>query len=385
MGLLLACFYWGYPLLQIPGGGLSDRVGGDKVITVCALVWSTLTFITPLVPYAFSSNEAALTAMIIIRFLQGMSQSPHYPSMSSIVAAKVPLVKKGNAIATLFAATGCGTLINGFVGSLLLEFYGWHSVFYLFGTLGFIWSLGLLQFSRYFRRKDAAKLENQSREDMEPLVPNGASDTKEERTAARPFSCRTLITKIPFWAMLLSHQCVDFVFFISLSWLPTYFTETFPNEKGWVFNVLPWVVATFTSILSGWLGGWLLQKKFSITVTRKMLSAITFIGLSIPCFIVADTGSYPVALTCMVIVVGSQAFSNGCISVNALDIAPDHAGLVHGMSNGLAAAQGFVGTYIVGLILHNTGKWSIVFQMGGGIALVGLVIFTLFGSGEPVI
>lgn len=76
-GLLLACFYWGYPLLQIPGGGLSDRVGGDKVITVCALVWSTLTFITPLVPYAFSSNEAALTAMIIIRFLQGMSQSEY--------------------------------------------------------------------------------------------------------------------------------------------------------------------------------------------------------------------------------------------------------------------------------------------------------------------
>ena len=55
------------------------------------------------------------------------------------------------------------------------------------------------------------------------------------------------------------------------------------------------------------------------------------------------------------------------------------------MSNGLAGAQGFVGTYLVGIILHTTGKWSIVFQMGGGIALVGLTIFTFFGLGEPVI
>ncbi|XP_071509950.1 voltage-gated purine nucleotide uniporter SLC17A9-like [Diadema antillarum] len=389
LGLVLGSFFWGYPILQIPGGGLSDRVGGDLVITVCALFWAVLTVITPIVPYLVESKEGALALMIIVRLLQGLAQSPHYPSMSSLVGEKVSAARKGNAIATLFAATGFGTLVNGFVGSILLEQYGWHSVFYLFGSLSILWTVAMRLFSKHSRQREAAakRMEHQ-RDDLEPLVSNGNGSVSEEKSSSgkqvKPFSCLTLMSKVPFWGMLLSHQCIDFVFFTALSWLPTYFTESFPEGKGWVFNVLPWVLAFIASVGSGWLGDWLIEKGFRVGVARKVVVTIAYVGIAIPSFLVTKTHSYHLALACMVVIVGSQAMCNGSISVNPQDITPDHAGLVFGITNGLAGLQGFLASYIVGVILHKTGQWSIVFQMAGGMSIVGWFIFVFFAAGYPV-
>nr|XP_054772336.1 solute carrier family 17 member 9-like [Lytechinus pictus] len=196
VGFLLGSFFLGYPILQIPGlgRGLRDRVGGDNFIAVCGLCWSTLTFITPIVPYAFESNEIALIAMICVRFLQGVAQGPHYPFMSRLVSATAPRKGKGFAISALSAAMYCGILANGLLGSILLGFFKWRSPFYLFGVLGIIWSIVMFLFW-YLRRKYAAKMKNQSNEGMEPLIQNLASC--QELKTANPFSFE-MVTKASF-------------------------------------------------------------------------------------------------------------------------------------------------------------------------------------------
>ncbi|XP_041484559.1 solute carrier family 17 member 9-like [Lytechinus variegatus] len=338
VGFLLGSFFLGYPILQIPGlgRGLRDRFGEDNFIAVCGLCWSTLTFITPIVPYAFESNEIALMAMICVRFLQGLAQGPHYPFMSRLVSATAPRKGKGFAISALAAAVYCGILVNGLLGSILLtRAFKWHYPFYLFGVLGIIWSMVMFW---YLRRKYAAKMKNQSNEGMEPFIQNLASCQELKNT--KPFSLRNVVTKASFWAMLLSHQCVEFVFLILLSWLPTYFIDTFPREKDLVFDSLLWVGALFSAVLSGLLGDWLLRSRPPHTIARKVLALITFLGLSIPCFNVGETDIFRLAMKYMAIVVASHAFSYSCISVNSFDIAPDHGGLIHGASHSLASLPG---------------------------------------------
>jgi hypothetical protein len=46
---------------------------------------------------------------------------------------------------------------------------------------------------------------------------------------------------------------------------------------------------------------------------------------------------------------------------------------------------GFIGVYLVGYILEVTGSWSAVFNVTAVINLIGLSVFALFGSGNPIV
>lgn len=47
--------------------------------------------------------------------------------------------------------------------------------------------------------------------------------------------------------------------------------------------------------------------------------------------------------------------------------------------------SGFIGVYIAGYILELTGSWSAVFNVTALINFIGLIIFILFGSGNPIV
>ena len=41
--------------------------------------------------------------------------------------------------------------------------------------------------------------------------------------------------------------------------------------KGWIFNVVPWVVTIPSSVFSGWLADHLIKKGYTLTFTRKAM------------------------------------------------------------------------------------------------------------------
>ena len=45
--LVSTAFFIGYTITQFPGGMLSDKFGGGKVLVVGALAWSIFVFLTP--------------------------------------------------------------------------------------------------------------------------------------------------------------------------------------------------------------------------------------------------------------------------------------------------------------------------------------------------
>ena len=68
---LLSSFFYGYPLTQIPGGYLSDRIGGDIVIFYAGVFWAVSTFLMPYV-VIFSENKYVILGYItLIRTITG--------------------------------------------------------------------------------------------------------------------------------------------------------------------------------------------------------------------------------------------------------------------------------------------------------------------------
>ena len=68
IGLVLASFFYGYLLTQIPGGWIATRFGGKHVFGTGVLVTSVLTLITP--QMADISLWALITVRIIIGFFE---------------------------------------------------------------------------------------------------------------------------------------------------------------------------------------------------------------------------------------------------------------------------------------------------------------------------
>src|ERR1039458_8693831 len=58
LGIIFSSFFWGYFLLQLPGGWLADRYGGGRLLFGSSLLWTIFTFLT-----AFPSNLIVLSGV----------------------------------------------------------------------------------------------------------------------------------------------------------------------------------------------------------------------------------------------------------------------------------------------------------------------------------
>lgn len=60
--------------------------------------------------------------------------------------------------------------------------------------------------------------------------------------------------------------------------------------------------------------------------------------------------------------------------------------MVAGVFNAFAAMTGFVGVYVAGYVLHETGNgWTYVFLFTALQCLIGALVFALFGTANRII
>ncbi|XP_072017141.1 voltage-gated purine nucleotide uniporter SLC17A9-like [Amphiura filiformis] len=357
MGLVLGCFFWGYPVFQIMGGHISDRIGGDQVLYRAAFVWSSICMITPYAAYVYQSKAATVYMMALLRFLMGLTQGVHFPSLTSLISSRVKPSQKALVLTISFTASSVGSVFSGGIGSILLGEFHWSTLFYVFGAIAFMWAVCLLN----------------------------SQQKNTENQLDRQVVLTGLTMALCYRGLLLAYLLHSYVFLVLFNWLPTFFTECFPGHKGWVFNVLPWLVQIPTSIASGILAGKLTDRGYETGVARKIVYTICASGMVTSLVAVSLTSTYSTALFLMVSAIGWSAFSNGALPVNIQDIAPNQAGAVYGILNTVGALQGFIGSYITGYILHLTESWATVFCSTSTVLAFGWIVFVLFGSGKPIL
>ncbi|MGH0148129.1 UNVERIFIED_CONTAM: hypothetical protein FKN15_023281 [Acipenser sinensis] len=136
-GIVLGSFFWGYCFTQVLGGYVSDRVGGEKVIVMAAVGWGSLLALTPMIAH-FSS--VPLVSVTLSRFLMGLLQGVHFPSLASLFSQKVRQHERAFISSTVGTGSQIGTLLIGGAGSVLMDWYSWEFVFYVAGLLAVSWA-----------------------------------------------------------------------------------------------------------------------------------------------------------------------------------------------------------------------------------------------------
>ncbi|KAL8590483.1 hypothetical protein ACOMHN_011696 [Nucella lapillus] len=153
----------------------------------------------------------------------------------------------------------------------------------------------------------------------------------------------------------------------------------------WVFNVVPWLVIVPCNISGGWVADRMIKSGFTVTFVRKSISMVLFGGTAVFLVLISYMDSYHSTLVCMTLAVACCGFYSASLSINPVDLAPNHAGAVFGVLNTTSAIPGFVGVYMAGYVLETTKSWSAVFNQTAAICVFGNIIFLLLGTAQRII
>ncbi|GAB1611052.1 sialin-like, partial [Argonauta hians] len=374
-GLLLGAFFYGYICTQLAGGMLADWFGGKYLFGLGVFITASLSLVIPV------CARWSYSALLVIRVLQGVFEGVTFPAMHNLLGKWSPQSELSTMAVIAYSGAQMGTVVSLPISGLLAEsqlFGGWPGIFYVPGIAGIVWFLGWLFVAsnsptnnRWISPKERLYIETTAGSKKKFVIP-----------------WRSILTSPSVWAINAAHVTFNWNFYLMLTCLPLYMKNVlyFDMSQNSLYSAIPYALLWFLMNVSGVVADRLRKDILSTTTTRKLANTL---GLILPavllgCMQYAECNR-DAALAMVIVAISLSAISMAGYQVNHLDIAPNFAGLLMGISNTFATIPGFVAPSVVGAFTH-TGDpyygWIKVFYLSVGINVTGALLYLVFGSGQ---
>ncbi|WP_326518711.1 aromatic acid/H+ symport family MFS transporter [Acinetobacter sp. CAAS 2-6] len=106
-------------------GSLADKIGRKKVIMICIVLFSGLTFAG-----GFASNP---TEFAILRFLAGLGIGGVMPNLVALTSEYAPKTMRSTLVTTMFSGYAVGGVMAALLGSWFTPVFGWKIMFFIAG------------------------------------------------------------------------------------------------------------------------------------------------------------------------------------------------------------------------------------------------------------
>jgi nitrate/nitrite transporter NarK len=146
--------------------------------------------------------------------------------------------------------------------------------------------------------------------------------------------------------------------------------------------LVPWV-ASFTVVnTGGWVADAMLIRRVSVGFTRRLMQSIAFGLGALPLLTLPWARSPAAATALLTLSAAASGLGQSAYGVNHLDVGPEYAGVLMGISNSIATIPGIVGVAIVGFIVQATGSFSAVFVLIAAVYAIGLAGYVRWARGD---
>mmetsp|Transcript_13965 Transcript_13965/g.24485 ORF Transcript_13965/g.24485 Transcript_13965/m.24485 type:complete len:437 (+) Transcript_13965:60-1370(+) len=374
-GTVLSAFFWGYAVSQIPGGWAAQRYGGRRMLILCFLLWSAVSFCTP-------SDARNTRAIIFARVCIGIAQGFLIPSIHTVLSQWIPPHERARAVTLTTSGMYLGSAAAMLVLPALADAFGAPFLLKFVGGQGIAWLLLWLIVGR----------EIPHRETVIPLT-NGDSSGKAPTSKGRPMPTpwRRMMGSPAVWAIVINNFCFHYAFYVIMNWLPTYFNSVLSVELSRLggMKTLPYLVMFLMSNVGGWSGDWLiLTLKYSVGSGRKTINTLGFLASAVALMVMPGAKGVVGGVMATTFTLGALGLSRGGFSVNHMDIAPKYAGMVMGISNTAGTIAGVVGVSFTGVILEWQGGagvltgWYMAHAVAATTCLLATLVFNALAKGE---
>lgn len=264
LGLILGIFAVGYALFQVPSGWFADRFGPRKALTIVVSVWSCFTALT-------GAARNALQ-MLVLRFLFGVGEAGAFPGAAQAFFRWLPAKERGLAHGINFSGSRLGAAFSLFLMPWLIRQIGWRWTFVVNGVIGIIWATVWLIWFRDNPR-DNKKV---NAAELDYIEKGSVQDMK----AAVKASFAEVFTSLNMVLAMLQYFGSNVTFFISLTWLPSYIRNRWPDDPNAIYySAIPLIFAAFAQWTAGSLVTVLYNKGWHVGSRRA--TAIIGFGLGV--------------------------------------------------------------------------------------------------------
>ncbi|XP_064642406.1 sialin-like [Lineus longissimus] len=378
-GTVLAAYFYGYIITQVPSGLLARRFG-SKIVIIIGLGIAAIG--TILIPLAARWNVYCVLAL---RVVIGLGSAVTVPAYHNLWSQWAPVFERTKLATISIAGSTTGNIIMFFLSGFLCVYGfdgGWPSIFYLSGIGTLTWLVFWTVFV-YDSPDKHPYISEEERREIHDSIDKQVKQAKNEGIPWLDFAKSPAV-----WAIIIGHLCNNYVAYTLMVCLPIYMRDVlkFDMKQNGLFMALPYVLMSVSVVFGGQIVDILRKRGLKTGLIRKICQTL---GCMVPAVLLIGAGFVTcqqrmAAVALFIIAVGFTSFTKSAYVVNHLDIAPKYAGILYGISNTFGTISGFAAPLVVGkMTTHGSREeWQIIFYICAAIYTIGTIFYGVFAEGE---
>ncbi len=385
IGYILSAFSWAYVLAQIPGGMLLDKFGAKPVYIVSIATWSLFTFLQGTVGLVFGG--LVFVAFFSYRFLVGLCEAPSFPGNAKIVVAWFPISERGIATSIFNSAQYFSIVLFAPLMGWIAHNYGWRSVFFTMGALGFI---AVLVFAKFIKNPNEHPSVN--KEELEFITKNNPSTSLSApaSSAKNPLKWsdfKLLLNNKMLIGIYLTQYCINVLTYFFVTWFPIYLVK----ERG--LDVMQAGFAASMPALFGFIGGVvgglltdkIMKEKQDLTLGRKIPIIIGLILASAILLCAFSNDTKTILIFMSIAFFGKGVASLGWALIS--DVAPkEKFATASSIFNTFGNIAGIITPIVIGYTIKITNNFNLgLIYVGAHCLIAILLVWFVIGKIKPII
>jgi len=384
-----SAFFIGYVIMQVPGGRLAEVFGTKRVFGFCTILCGLLAALTPFVGQSLHPSLSFPT-MCALRFLQGLLQSPCFPSLNPLTNRWVPESEKGKFVTFAFNGGTVGAVITFPLCGIIIENSSWVWVFYVSAILTLAWGSLWFLFMYDLPESDPYISVAEKKLILSERSYNPSQMVADQEVPLLPLVLDMLKTPA-VWINMVGDFANNFGSYVLLSEAPAFFKGLLPLGKD--AELLGYICATphLAHAVYSLLAGIISDKVVASSVldrlaVQKVNTALAFLVPAFGLIILPSLATPENQVWFVFLLVASWAF-NGSANAghvqNIIGLAPNRSGTLYGFTNGFGNISGYIVPQLKNYIVQderNVLQWRWLFFLTAGINFTFATLFTVFAS-----
>jgi ACS family hexuronate transporter-like MFS transporter len=371
---IVMAFTAAYAIGLLVIGRLIDKIGTRIGYAFIICLWS--------IAGMFHALARSAMHFMLARFGLGFGEAGNFPAGVKAISEWFPKRERALATGIFNSGTSVGVVLALFIVPWILRNYSWHEVFWITGSIGFIWLIFWLIFYDIPVRQKRLSAGEYS------YILNGKEGESDPEVIVNPAKIKwyKLFTFPQTWALITGKGLIDPIFWFFLFWLPSYFSSTYELDlkKPSPELIFIYAATTLGSILGGYFSSLLIKKGWAVMKARKTaLFIFAVLELSIILARYTTAAWMAVGIISLAVAV-HQAWSTNVFTM-ASDMFPSTAvSSVVGIAGMAGAVGGILFPMLVGYLLDSykaagnlTGGYNLLFTICGSTYMTAWIIIHL--------
>ena len=258
LAIMTTFFMVAYAIGQTVTGKMMDAIGTRLGMVVSIAAWS--------VSIALHAVARSISSFNIFRSFLGISEAGNWPGATKSNAEWFPAKERAIAQGIFGAGASLGSVVSAPLIAAVYLAFGWRATFAGIAVLGVVWIIPWLLINKGTPDKHPWI----TKEEQDHILDVGA-DKKTITADTTVYTWRQLLQFKNTWGIITSRFFIDPIWWMFLTWLPTFLKEQFQFDIKQVgaFAWLPYLFAAIGGLLGGFYSSARINKAVPAAKARK--------------------------------------------------------------------------------------------------------------------